>query len=135
MKLRRSLVVATFASAALGGCGGSRDEGQTVTIRETVASPQATTTVQAEPVPDTTTAAASDNATIAVPNVVGMDHQLAQDTMQAAGLYSLDEEDATGAGRMLLFDRNWVVVSQDPPAGTSVAPDETITLRSKKDDE
>ena len=36
-------------------------------------------------------------AKIRVPNVVGIDHQLAQDTMQAAGLYNLAEEDATPA--------------------------------------
>jgi hypothetical protein len=72
---------------------------------------------------------------IVVPNVVGVDHQLAQDTMQAAGLYLLDEKDCTGQGRMLLWDRNWVVVSQDPPAGSNVNEDTTITLCSKKDGE
>ena len=55
--------------------------------------------------------------------------------MQAAGLYSLAEEDATGQGRLLLYDRNWTVVSQDPTAGTLVSESQTITLRSKKDDE
>ncbi|MDP8903849.1 MAG: PASTA domain-containing protein [Chloroflexota bacterium] len=64
-----------------------------------------------------------------------MDHQLAQDTMQAAGLYNLSEEDATGQDRLLLFDRNWTVVEQDPPAGTRVSEDQTIILRSKKDNE
>jgi hypothetical protein len=63
---------------------------------------------------------------------VGLDHQYAQDTMQAAGLYNLSEEDATGQGRLLLWDRNWVVVEQDPPAGTMVAEDQTIVLKSKK---
>ena len=72
---------------------------------------------------------------ITVPNVVGQDHQLAQDTMQAAGLYILDEKDCTGQGRLLLWDRNWVVVEQDPPAGTSVSAADTITLCSKKDGE
>jgi len=55
--------------------------------------------------------------------------------MQAAGLYNLAEEDATGQGRLLLYDRNWTVVQQDPPAGTHVNDDTTITLRSKKDGE
>ena len=45
------------------------------------------------------------------------------------------EEDATGEGRLLLWDRNWTVVEQDPPAGTAVTEDQTIILRSKKDDE
>ncbi len=72
---------------------------------------------------------------ITVPDVVGDDHQLAQDTMQAAGLYNLAEEDATGQGRMLIVDRNWTVVSQSPKAGAKVNEDTTIVLRSKKDGE
>lgn len=72
---------------------------------------------------------------ITVPDVVGKDHQLAQDEMQAAGLYALDEKDCTGQGRLLLYDRNWTVVEQSPPAGTHVSEDQTITLCSKKDGE
>jgi beta-lactam-binding protein with PASTA domain len=71
---------------------------------------------------------------IAVPDVTGMDHQLAQDTMQAAGLYMLDEEDASGQGRMLLYDRNWTVVRQSPRAGARVSERRTITLFSIKDE-
>jgi hypothetical protein len=67
-----------------------------------------------------------------VPNVVGLNHQLAQDTMQAAGFYKLTEEDATGKGRLLVNDRNWVVVTQEPAAGTQATADSTIILRSKK---
>ena len=67
-----------------------------------------------------------------MPDVVGVNHQLAQDTMQAAGFYNLTEEDATGQGRWLIFDRNWVVVSQQPKGGSGAAPDTTIILRSKK---
>ncbi|TCC28384.1 PASTA domain-containing protein [Kribbella sindirgiensis] len=67
-----------------------------------------------------------------VPNVVGLNHQLAQDTMQAAGFYYLTEEDATGQGRLLVNDRNWVVVSQEPAGGTKAAPETKIVLRSKK---
>jgi hypothetical protein len=67
-----------------------------------------------------------------VPNVVGVNHQLAQDTMQAAGFYNLAEEDATGQERLLINDRNWVVVSQQPKGGSRAAADTTIILRSKK---
>jgi hypothetical protein len=67
-----------------------------------------------------------------VPNVVGVNHQLAQDTMQAAGFYYLTEEDASGKGRLLVNDRNWVVVSQIPVGGTTTSLDTKITLRSKK---
>jgi hypothetical protein len=72
---------------------------------------------------------------IRVPNVVGMDHQLAQDTMQAAGLYMLAERDASGQGRLLLYDRNWTVVRQSPKPGARVSEERTITLYSIKDDE
>ena len=70
-----------------------------------------------------------------VPDVEGKDHQLAQDTMQAAGFYNISEEDATGQDRLLINDRGWTVESQSPKAGTSAAPDRTIVLRSKKDGE
>lgn len=72
---------------------------------------------------------------IKVPNVVGKDHQLAQDTMQAAGLYLLAEEDASGQGRMLILDRNWTTVKQRPKAGKCVPEDTEIMLSAVKDDE
>jgi hypothetical protein len=72
---------------------------------------------------------------IVVPDVTGLDHQAAQDAMQGEGLWVLDEKDCTGQGRMLLFDRNWEVVSTDPPAGTQVSEDATITICSKKQGE
>ena len=49
------------------------------------------------------------------PDVVCMDLQLAQDKGQAAGL-SIAVRDARG-GRRQVNDRDWVVVSQTPPAG------------------
>jgi hypothetical protein len=126
----------------LGACGGEEGGGEAlepITVTQTTAAPapQETVTVvettaapPPQPVPEP---AGTDQ--IIVPDVVGLDHQLAQDTMQAAGLYALAEEDATGQGRLLLWDRNWTVVSQDPPAGTNVSSDQTITLHAKKDDE
>jgi len=68
---------------------------------------------------------------IKVPDVVGKDHQLAQDTMQGAGLYSLREEDATGVAlRPQLDDR-----FSESPGGHSCSEDQTITLKAKKDGE
>ena len=77
----------------------------------------------------------SESDCITVPDVVGKDHQLAQDTMQASGLYNLSEEDDSGQGRMLLLDRNWTTVRQRPKAGDCVREDTTITLYAVKDDE
>ena len=49
------------------------------------------------------------------PDVVCMDLQLAQDKAQAAGL-TIAAQDAGGARRQV-NDRDWVVLSQTPPAG------------------
>ncbi|WP_367131147.1 hypothetical protein [Saccharothrix sp. HUAS TT1] len=61
-----------------------------------------------------------------------MVHQTAQDTMQAAGLYLLREEDATGQGRVLVLDRNWTTTAQSPAAGEVVDCDTEILLSAKK---
>jgi Host cell surface-exposed lipoprotein/PASTA domain len=60
---------------------------------------------QVEPKPETK---------IKVPDVIGMNHQEAQDALQAAGLYSLNEQDCT------------------PRPGRKVSEDRTITLCSEK---
>ena len=88
----------------------------------------------AEP-PSAPTSGGSGGGGITVPNVVGLDHQAAQDALQGEGLYNLDERDCTGQGRVLLFDRNWEVVSTDPAAGTPVSEDTKITLCSVKQGE
>lgn len=79
--------------------------------------------------PEANTGVASEAV---VPNVVGLNHQLAQDTLQASGFYVLFEEDATGRGRQLLMDRNWEVVSQSVPGGTTTSIVTPIKLFSKK---
>ncbi|SDI22176.1 PASTA domain-containing protein [Sinosporangium album] len=67
-----------------------------------------------------------------IPNVVGMNHQRAQDRLQAAGFYRLREVDATGQKRLMVWDRNWVVQSQSPKAGSRASSETVITLYSKK---
>jgi hypothetical protein len=143
-----SAVLAVVVCAAVGvlaGCGAddaaapeAAPQTVTVTRQSTSAAPAQTSTV-APPAP---TAADSspppaavdppDAGGIVVPDVVGENHQDAQDTMQDAGLYNLAEQDATGQGRLLLWDRNWVVVSQSPPAGSRVNDGAAIVLSSRK---
>lgn len=134
--MKKLTCVATVALAlVILGCGGD-ETAETVTQERTIvekAPPPETVTVKSKRPPPKPVAAKSD--TVTVPDVVGENHQYAQDTMQAAGLYSLDERDATGQDRLLLWDRNWVVVSQDPPAGSEVPEDTTITLSAKKEGE
>lgn len=70
-----------------------------------------------------------------LPDAVGMDLQLAQDTMQAAGFYLLTSHDATGQDRFQVVDRNWTVCSQDPPGDTEASPETPIDFGAVKDDE
>ncbi|WP_137723546.1 PASTA domain-containing protein [Prescottella subtropica] len=55
-----------------------------------------------------------------MPNVVCMNLQAAQDTIQETGVYYSRSEDATGKQRMQVSDRNWVVVEQSPAPGTPI---------------
>ncbi|UJW31966.1 PASTA domain-containing protein [Saccharothrix sp. AJ9571] len=74
----------------------------------------------------------SAGSLITVPDVSGMNHQDAQNAMQAAGLYNLREVDGKGEGRALVVDRNWVQTGQSPAPGTQVPPDTVITLTAVK---
>jgi hypothetical protein len=72
------------------------------------------------------------SASKTLPNVVGMNHQGAQDRLQRAGFHNLRERDCTGRGRQLLFDRNWKVQRMSPQAGKRVSTTRPITLCSVK---
>jgi hypothetical protein len=137
--LRYAVIPAALLAAclSLAACG----ETKTIVIRE-----QASPTEASDSSPASQDSAGEPNSIVSddgsggdigggkitVPNEVGKNHQAAQDDLQAHGLFNLSEEDATGQGRMLILDRNWVVVSQSPKPGARVNEDATITLRSKK---
>ncbi len=117
-------------------CSESQSGGVGNTSSTTATTSPAPTTTTAS-APTTTTASApttgnSASAKIAVPDVVGKDLQIAQDTMQAAGLYILTSHDSTGQGRAQVLDRNWKVTDQTPAAGTMVDEDQLIDLGAKK---
>lgn len=69
-----------------------------------------------------------------MPDVVCMDLQAAQDEIQDHGVFLSRSEDATGQGRRQLFDRNWVVVAQDPAPGEPIGERDAL-LSVVKDDE
>ena len=98
------------------------------------------------PVTESTPAAAPDQAspdapesepavTFTMPNLVGKSLQAAQDELQALGSYLLDQQDASGEGRMQMDDSNWKVCSQDPAADTEVSIAATVVLASVKNNE
>lgn len=138
MTSARLVLALVGASAVLAaGCGSSEPAAEpapAVTVTETAPAPtESASKGGGEPAESPPAVVGGEK--IKVPNVVGQNHQAAQNAMQEAGLFMLAEEDATGQGRMLLMDRNWVVVKQDPKAGTVVDANATITLYSKKQGE
>ncbi|MFI0369533.1 PASTA domain-containing protein [Actinomadura sp. 1N219] len=124
-------ILAALTGVLTAGCAAPEETpaAAPVTVTKT-ATPEA-----AEAAPATSAAATPPSTAperVKVPRVVGMNHQDAQNRMQDAGLFKLAEVDATGQDRLLLWDRNWVVVKQRPGAGTRVTENATITLYSKK---
>ncbi|MGV9991908.1 hypothetical protein [Streptomyces sp. NPDC003374] len=69
--------------------------------------------------------------TAALPDMTGKGLQSAQDQAQAAGFYALSSHDASGRGRMQVFDRNWKVCSQSPKAGEH-STDTTVDFATVK---
>jgi beta-lactam-binding protein with PASTA domain len=62
-----------------------------------------------------------------MPDVVCMDLQAAQDTLQSADFFLLASKDAIG-DRHQILDRDWVVIGQTPAAGTHGFPTTRVTL-------
>jgi len=108
------------AGVLLAGCGPTDS---------TSSSPAGSTTGAAA---TTTAADATTEAAKAVPELVGMGLQSAQDAAQAAGFYNLTSHDSAGRGRMQILDRDWKVCSQTPDAGASEATSVAIDLGAVK---
>ncbi|MFG3441065.1 PASTA domain-containing protein [Nonomuraea sp. NPDC047897] len=124
-----------IAAASLTGCGGTPPAGPTATVTATVPAPAPSITdspEQTDPPRQETGPAAKPAAEKKLPNVVGMNLQEGQDTLQAAGFYLLNDKDATGQNRLQVLDRNWVVTKQSPAGGRTVRTDTLITLYAKK---
>jgi hypothetical protein len=63
------------------------------------------------------------------PEVTCLDLQLAQvaqDTIQQAGVCSSRSDDASGAGRAQVLDRSWTVVSQGPAPGVLIGEGDVV---------
>jgi len=70
-----------------------------------------------------------------MPDLVGDNLQAAQDELQSLGSLLIDQQDASGEGRMQVNDSNWTVCTQEPAAGVE-APITTVVIPAVvKDDE
>ncbi len=70
-----------------------------------------------EPEPSEPAATPALPETFTMPDVVGANLQDAQDLLQSLGSYAMDQQDASGLGRVQVLDRNWKVCSQDRRRG------------------
>ncbi len=109
----------TAASASSSAASSSAAQEPTVAPTPSVAAvaPPATT---AAPVPPTTEAAPT--ATFAMPDLVGLDLQTAQDLVQTNGVFLSVSHDLLGS-RNQVVDSNWVVCTQNIPVGQQVSTD------------
>lgn len=92
------------------------------TVETTTAQP--TATVQPEPIETSqaTTPPTSAGVDFPMPDVVGMDLQSAQDLIQTYGVFFSTSHDLRGS-RMQVLDSNWIVCTQNIPAGQQVTGD------------
>jgi hypothetical protein len=72
------------------------------------------------------------DVTFTMPNLRGQILQTAQDKLQGLGSFLLFQKDASGMGRMQLFDRQWRVCRQDPQTGVKTSITDFVTLWSVK---
>ena len=138
-RLRRGLAAVALSTVPvlLAGCGGSTPAPATVTVTEkeddapTAAEPTRPDASDSDRASQSQAPAA---ATAVMPDVTCMNLQLAQDTIQDAGVFYSRSEDATGRGRRQVLDRNWIVVSQTPEAGATIGEGDAILSVVKSDE-
>ena len=130
-RLAASVFVVT-ASVTLAACAPEPTPYVTVTV-------STTETVTADPgegiggVVEDVIEDAIDTATeFVMPDVVGMNLQEAQDLLQTEGSFFMDQEDASGEGRLQVDDSNWHVCTQDPKAGETASKVDLVTLNVVK---
>lgn len=61
-----------------------------------------------------------------MPDVVCMNLQEAQNTIQKAGVFLSRSHDATGQARHQILDRDWQVVAQQPAAGAEFGENDAV---------
>ncbi|WP_459545688.1 hypothetical protein [Nocardia sp. X0981] len=120
-------------TGVLGGCGLPRSEAESNTPLPAPVPVQITTVVLTAPpaAPQAVATGTAPSATgipsrVPMPAVTCMNLQAAQDLIQTVGIFHSRSEDATGAGRKQVQQRNWIVVAQKPAPGAPVGTDDAL---------
>ncbi|MGY1813252.1 hypothetical protein [Blastococcus sp. SYSU D00820] len=118
------------AGVAVSACGGGDDasadaESTPSVVTETVTASPSTQPVAPPPASSTApapTTAAEPVVDFVMPNLVGVDLQTAQNTVQQFGVFYSVSHDLLGS-RNQVVDSNWIVCTQNVPAGQQVTGD------------
>ncbi|MGY1705324.1 hypothetical protein ACI79C_12180 [Geodermatophilus sp. SYSU D00697] len=126
MKRTATLGLILSAGLVMAGCGGGEPDASAAptTVTETVEVPAPAPAPAPAPTPAAapatqTTGAAAPTVNFPMPNMVGMNLQVAQNTMQANGVMYSVSHDLLGIRNQVL-DGNWQVCNQNIPAGQQV---------------
>jgi PASTA domain len=115
-----ALTTSTAALLLLGGCGGPSAAPPVATV--TVPAPAALTPV-----------APAAPSTVTLPNVVGQNGAITEDTLRGLGLTKVEmAADATSGRQVVLNPANWTVTKIEPKAGTQVRSDQTVVVTMTK---
>src|SRR6478609_2635628 len=126
-----AVLAAGFGLAACGSTASPQAAPAPAPVTITQAPPPAVTVTAAPGPAPATQAAPPAEVKVPMPNVVGMNLQAAQDLIQTQGVFFSRSEDATGAGRMQILDRDWVVVDQTPAAGELIGEGDALLYVKK----
>lgn len=135
--MRTRTIAAALAAVAALTITACEDADTTSSSKPDTASEASSSPEPQEPEPskdtsaDSAKAGAGEAETATLPDFTGQQLQAAQEGAQAAGFYILTSSDATGAGRMQVFDRNWTVCSQTPEPGEH-STDTTVNFDTVK---
>jgi hypothetical protein len=134
---RTAAWIAPLALLALAACGGGNDSDAAAAATlpaDASARADAKAPTAEAPTPETVAPVVPQirpvddvEDTGVMPDVMCLDLQLAQDTIQAAGVFLSDSRDAIpGLDREQMWDRHWQVVAQWPTPGTPVGETEAM---------
>lgn len=124
------MLVSCGVGAAIGTDPNASPTKPTVTKTVTV---RATVTAQAAAPATTAPAPAANKPTkVALPNVVGKNGAIAEETLKAKGITNIEWASGDPTAQVVLLRQNWKVIKQEPKAGTKVSPGQTIVLTAVK---
>lgn len=106
----------------------------TTALVSTTTTQAPSTTTTTEPPPERNLLGGDDPEDRLMPDLVCFDLQAAQDEIQDHGVFFSRSEDASGDGRRQLWDRNWVVIDQDPAPGTPIGERDAVFYVLKDDE-